>query len=324
MRSRLLSLLVCCVVVLFCSTFALGAADAEKKKVLFIAGGPSHGFGAHDHLAGCNLLANKLKDAKPGYETVVSKGWPTDAKMLDGVDAIVIYCDGGPQHLALKHIREIEKLTRKGVGVGMIHYAVEVPEDEGGEYWLKWIGGYFQINKSVNPMWTANFEKFPEHEVTRGVRPFSTHDEWYFNMQFRDGMKGVTPILTAVPPDEVRSHKDDAHGGNPEVRSQIGKNHPEHVMWVSENDGGSRGFGVTGAHFHVNWAQDDFRKLVLNAVVWIAKGDVPPDGIETKRPTLDEMLANHDEPIPPKSDKRAITEEQIEAVNKPHAATAAK
>ena len=48
-----------------CSAVAC-AADAEKKKVVFLAGGPSHGFGAHDHLAGCNLLANKLKEAKPG------------------------------------------------------------------------------------------------------------------------------------------------------------------------------------------------------------------------------------------------------------------
>jgi len=88
--------------------------------------------------------------------------------------------------------------------------------------------------------------------------------------------------------------------GNPEVRAQIGKNHPEHVMWVSENEGGSRGFGTTGAHFHVNWAQDDFRKVVLNSVVWIAKGEIPENGIETKRPTVDEMLANHDEKIPAK------------------------
>lgn len=322
MRSLLLALLSC-LVVFACSGLALGAADAEKKKVLFIAGGPSHGFGAHDHLAGCSLLAAKLKEAKPGYETLVSKDWPTDATMLDGVDAIVIYCDGGPRHLALKHIREIEKLTRKGVGVGMIHYAVEVPEDEGGEYWLKWIGGYFLINKSVNPHWTATFDKLPQHDVTRGVRPFKTTDEWYFNMQFRDGMKGVSPILTAVPPDQARSGRDEAHAGNPEVRAQIGKNHPEHVMWVSENEGGSRGFGTTGAHFHVNWAQDDFRKVVLNAVVWIAKGEIPENGIETKRPTIDEMLANHDEKIPAKFDKDAMAK-QMEEINKPLQATAAK
>ena len=89
----------------------------------------------------------------------------------------------------------LDKLASKGVGIGMIHYAVEVPEDEGGDYWLKWIGGYFQINKSVNPHWTANFNKLPDHPVTRGIKPFTTNDEWYYNMRWAPGMTGVTPIL---------------------------------------------------------------------------------------------------------------------------------
>src|SRR5829696_695113 len=123
MRSLMTTLLSWLFVTFVCSAAALGAADAEKKKVVFIAGGPSHGFGAHDHLAGCSLLAAKLKEAKPGYETVVSKGWPADAKVLEGADAVVMYCDGGPQHLGLKHIRELDKMSAKGVGIGCIHYA---------------------------------------------------------------------------------------------------------------------------------------------------------------------------------------------------------
>jgi hypothetical protein len=55
---------------------------------------------------------------------------------------------------------------------------------------------------------------------------------------------------------------------------------------------------------------------VLNAVVWIAKGEVPTDGVETKRPTIDELLQNHDEPVPANFDKAAI-EKRIEEMNKP-------
>ena len=109
---------------------------------------------------------------------------------------------------------------------------------------LHWMGGYFEINWSVNPHWTAKFEKFPDHPVTKGVKPFETNDEWYYHMRFREGMKGVTPILTAVPPDSTRKGKDSTHGGNPTVREEIGKNTPEHVMWVSENEG--------GGHVHIH------------------------------------------------------------------------
>ena len=53
-------------------------------------------------------------------------------------------------------------------------------------------------------------------------------------------------------------------------------------MWAVERPDGGRGFGFTGGHFHDNWANDDFRKAVLNALVWVAKVEVPPGGIESK------------------------------------------
>jgi hypothetical protein len=295
------------------------AADVQaKKKVVFLVGGPSHGFGAHDHRAGCMLLAARVNEI-PGFESVVVKeGWPKDESVLEGAAAIVIYSDGGPGHMAIKHIPSLDKLSAKGTGIGCLHYAVEVESDTGGEYWLKWMGGYFEINWSVNPHWQASFNKLPDHPVTRGIKPFTTNDEWYYNMRFRDDMKGVTPILTAVPPDSTRKGKDEAHGGNPEVRSQIGKNHPEHVMWVSENENGSRGFGATGGHTHWNWAQDDWRNVVLNSIVWIAKGEVPQGGVKSKRPTVDELFENHDESLPKNLEQeKGKVAKMIEDLNKP-------
>ena len=73
-----------------------------------------------------------------------------------------------------------------------------------GEKFLDWIGGYFEADWSVNPHWTANFEKFPDHPVARGVKPFKIRDEWYYNIRFAEGMKNVTPILRATPPDNTR------------------------------------------------------------------------------------------------------------------------
>ena len=42
---------------------------------------------------------------------------------------------------------------------------------------------------------------------------------------------------------------------------------------------GGRGFGFTGGHFHRSWGNDDLRKLVLNAILWTAKIEVPNEGI---------------------------------------------
>ena len=300
------------------------AEQAGKKKVVFLAGGKSHGFGAHDHLAGCHLLAKRLNDSNLGIEATVVQGWPGDASVLDGAAAVVMYSDGGGGHFAVPHTKKLDELHEKGAGIGAIHYAVEVVRGTPGKHWLKWMGGYFETQWSVNPHWVGKFKEFnADHPAARGLRPFETNDEWYYNMRFRPDMKGVTPILSAVPPDETRQRPFGPHSGNAEVRKGVGKNQKEHVLWVSENENGSRGFGTTGGHVHWNWAQDDFRKAVLNSVAWVAKVEVPEKGIESRRPTVDEMLQNHDEPVPANLNKEEIAR-KIEEMNKPREASAAK
>jgi hypothetical protein len=54
----------------------------------------------------------------------------------------------------------------------------------------------------------------------------------------------------------------------------------ETMMWVMERPDGGRGFGFTGGHTHTNWGDPNQRKIVLNALLWIAKVEVPPDGVK--------------------------------------------
>ncbi len=269
----------------------------ERKKIVLVAGPPSHGYGAHEHNAGCLLLAKLLNENVPQvYATAYLNGWPKDPTALDNADAVAIFCDGGGGHVVMRHLEELDKLAKKGVGIGMLHYAVEVPKGKPGDYMLNCIGGYFETFWSVNPHFRAEFKELPNHPITRGVKPFAIDDEWYYHMRFVEGMKNVTPILTTVPPDSTRREGNDAHGANPSVRARMGM--PEHVMWAIERPGGGRGFGFTGGHWHYNWAHDDFRKVVLNALVWFAGLDVPPNGVPSKTPSIEEIEANQDYPKP--------------------------
>ncbi len=284
------------------------AAGGTPKKIVFVAGKPSHGYGSHEHYAGCVLLAKSLEAAVPGIQTVVTQnGWPQDEAVFKDADAVVMYADGGGRHPVIPHSETMDKMADAGVGVVCLHYGVEVPKGEPGEYFLKWIGGYFEPHWSVNPHWTAKFDKFPDHPTTRGVKPFEINDEWYYHMRFREGMEGVTPILTDLPGPETLTRPDGAHSGNPAVRAAVlQRKEPQHVAWAAERPNGGRGFGFTGGHNHWNWGDENFRKLVLNAIVWAAHGEVPANGIEDQPVTLEQLEQNQDYKRPENLDRQTI------------------
>ena len=256
---------------------------AEEKRIVLIAGKPSHGPGEHEHRAGM-LLFQKCLRGVPGVRSdVITGGWPDSPALLDGAAAVILYCDGGPNHPAVQEGRlaQLDSLIRKGTGFGCIHYACEPTQAKGQSEFLRWIGGCFEIHHSVNPTWTAIFDKLPEHPLTRGVHPFSLHDEWYFHMRFATGSPAVTAILSTVPPASTMSRPDGPHEGNPDVRAAIARGEAQTMVWACERPDGGRGFGFTGGHYHQNWGDPNFRKLALNAILWSAKAEVPAQGVES-------------------------------------------
>ncbi|MCA9231218.1 MAG: ThuA domain-containing protein [Planctomycetales bacterium] len=282
-------------------------ATAESaRRVLFIAGGPSHNYGAHEHYAGCRLLAQTLKDSDLDVAVDISRGWPQEVELVESADAIVIYCDGGERHLALDHVEQMQQQIDRGAGFVCLHYAVEVPKGEPNRLFLDWLGGCFEPDWSVNPHWTANFNQLPQHEITHGVPSFIVNDEWYFHMRFQPEMKGVTPILSDVPPDETMQRRDGPHSGNPDVRKAVAAREPQHVAWAYDRPDGGRSFGFTGGHFHWNWGREEFRRLVANAILWTAKVEVPQQGVDADPLGLTTLKQEQDEPPSDDFDSEAI------------------
>ena len=167
MKSRTLTLILGAIALLL----ATGAFAADKKIVL-IAGKPSHPPGMHEFRAGCLLLQQSLANTPGVSVTVYSNGWPNAESAFDGADAVVIYADGGGGHPAIQkdHKQILGDLAKKGVGLGFMHYGVEIPSTNGGPQFLEWIGGFYEHQFSVNPMWSPSYEKFPNHPVARGVK----------------------------------------------------------------------------------------------------------------------------------------------------------
>ncbi len=268
---------------------------AEDKRIVLLAGARSHRPGDHEFRAGCILL-NKWLNAVPGIECEMhTNGWPKDNGVFDGAAAVFIFCDGGGRNPAIRpdRVKILNDLVKKGAGIACAHYGVEVPAGDTGKTMQDWIGGYYEHRFSVNPMWAPDFKSFPKHPITRGVKPFKITDEWYFNMRFRkDGVGKITPILSAKPGKDVRDGPY-VYPRGPYKHIIDAEGRAETMMWAYERPNGSRGFGFTGGHKHMNWGNENFRKVVLNGILWIAKAEVPKNGVETKV-TEEELKKNWD------------------------------
>ncbi len=273
------------------------ATGADPAKIVLVAGGKSHGWGAHEFNAGCLLMQAHLREALGDKVDVAvhRDGWPEAPDAFEGADAVVLFMDGGGGHPINKHLDQVKAAVDKGCGLMCMHYAVEVPVGRSGKALMEWIGGYYESGWSINPHWVADSKLNRDHPATRGVEDFAVKDEWYYNMRFREGKRGVTSILEAVPDEEARSGSTSwPRGPKKHIVDAAGRS--EVLCWSVEREDGGRGVGFTGAHFHANFADDGFRKLVLNTVAWTAGIEVPEGGLTTHRPTEEELDANQDFP----------------------------
>ncbi len=250
----------------------------RTKKIVFLAGKKSHGPGEHEYEKVCRLLARSLETSPnlKGYHTEVHLyGWPEDPKTLDDADAIVVYADGSDHNeadhplLVGNRLAIIQKQMKRGCGLVLLHYATFAPVKRGGPEYLDWAGGYFDYEtgsaanhwfSKINTLTTTLSPATPAHPISNGVIAFPLRDEYYYNMRFQDRDPRFVPILNMTI-DDI-----------PLLQT---------VAWAVQRKDGGRGFAFTGGHPYANWQNDNMRRMVLNAIVWAAKGEVPPGGVQS-------------------------------------------
>jgi len=244
------------------TTLSANEKKDKARKLILIAGKPSHPPMMHEFRAGTILLEKCLKEIPGLIVERHEKGWVDDEKTFDDADAVVCFSDGNKRHPALEEegrLQVIEKFVKRGVGFGCMHYGVEVPKEVAGD-------------KFFNMRFAEGFDASGPKEI--------------------EGVKFV-PILIAKPSDEVRNgpyvHP---RGPYPHIEEASGRG--EAIMWSVERPDGGRGFGFTGGHFHTNWQNDNFRKTILNALCWISKVEIPEDGIASAPVSDQEILENLD------------------------------
>lgn len=252
----------------------------EVARVLVVVGPTNHPPGTHEVAAGGRLLKHCLEAAKLKCD-VVSE-WPENGeKAFADVASVVFIGDLFPPEVMPNRdtiMKHLTAMTKRGCGIVCVHYATGLEAKhvsaEGDHPLLQWTGGYFATrcnhHKSVARVFKeATIEPAKaDHPILRGWRAFTLHDEPYINNYFgKDGpAKNVTTLATAMLPPE--------------------KPKAEVVAWAAERADTGRGAGVVMPHFYRCWQIDDLRTLILNAILWTAKQEVPKDGVRVKLPDL--------------------------------------
>ncbi|MEZ6129982.1 MAG: ThuA domain-containing protein [Planctomycetaceae bacterium] len=287
-------------ILLVTSGMAAHASAEGSVRILLIAGETAKvdTVGHHDYLAGCECLRVLLEQTDDVEAVRVNDGWPQDESVFDGVRSVVFYTDGGGKQAFLsspERIAKVQALVDAGVGIVMIHQAVDYP-DEFIDRAKSWLGGVYQTGKSGRGHWDSEHADFPEHPVTRGVTSWEINDGWLNGIQFVSDMKGIVPLVWS---------------GKEYVASREGLDH-HIVCWTYDRPDGGRSFSFTGLDAHSAWERTGMRQLVLNGVLWSAGVDIPRAGASSKldQSQLEAMLT----PRTPKPKKAAKTSVEKQAV----------
>lgn len=255
--------------VLLLAAVPASAADRPKAKVLFIGKDPDHPHGSHMYMHVGGMLAKCVRKVD-GVEAVVSNGWPQDPKTLEGVTAIVMYTSPGAEFLLLSKDRDaVDALVRKGVGLVTIHWASTVRKenfDRLSPTWLGYLGGTWISNVGLSSGKSPLRRLIPDHPLCNGWKEYQIDDEYYLNPVIKD----AKPFLQVTE-----------KGGKDVI-----------VGWVYERPDGGRSFATTLGHPYRNFVNASFRRMLVNAILWSAKLDVPKDG-------ADVTLTEKDLELPP-------------------------
>ncbi len=256
-------------------------AQAQSKKVVFLAGPKDHGApGRHEYEKDLRVLA-KCLETSTNLKDVTTKVFvgKTDLKELADASVIVIESSSDrdakehhplfPQDPSTDHtkydadttayLKEFDGLMKKGVGIVILHYATWAENVRARQYYLDWTGGLWVQAVSRNPFDTFYMAlKNTSHPVLRGVKPWSYKDEVFCRF-FRPEDGRRTELVVANP-----------------SRGSLG---PQVAAWAFQREDGHRAFVMGGVDLHSNMALEDYRKFLLNGIAWAGGIEVPEEGV---------------------------------------------
>lgn len=176
----------------------------------------------------------------------------------------------------LDYLSKLDALHEAGMGIMILHWGIAVDNETNPtarDYYMKWFGetameGYTQNPLGVWKVWPIKAaEKNP---ILNGVHPWIYKDEIFSHLVVNPGDPYRTDLLMGESPGTNQS----------EFGSPKGVISPRGIASAYQK-GNARGILWGGQDFHSALLNDDYRRFLLNAIVWTAGIQVPKGGVKT-------------------------------------------
>ena len=238
------------------------AADSRPKRVLLLGQKPdSHPANSHEYMAGVRLIA-KLLQNRGSLQTVVVQAdnpWSDGPELLDGADGAVVFLTEGAKWVAedADRLAAFQRLAKRGGGLSVLHWGMGTRETAPVADFVSLFGcchggpdrKYKVLTATIVPSSVG-------HPVLGGIKPVEVHDEFYYALKQPAQVEKLVPLI------RVSIDGDD-----------------QTVAWAWERPDGGRSFGFSGLHYHDNWKRTEYRRLVLQGVLWSVGQPIPTEGL---------------------------------------------
>jgi len=238
---------------------------AAPKQLLILTGKPDgHPAGAHEYAAGAKIMADCLQPCDDLVVTIVKvdDAWSEGPDLLQKADGVVIYLGEGAKWVSAdaRRLDAFGKLAARKAGISAIHWAIGSKPAEPIEAFQKLLGGcHGGPDRRYKELVTTLEATAEKHPITAGLNPLKLKDEFYYQLKFVKSAAGhdIQPLATV----------------------QIdGEKYP--ISWSWERPDGGRSFGFSGLHFHENWRQETYRRLVTQGILWTMGVKIPDGGFK--------------------------------------------
>lgn len=242
-------------------------SSKRKPKLLLLSQGPDgHPPKTHEYDAGLRIVAHLLaRHSQLDVETLrADSPWEEGPEKLRQAEGAVLFLAQGAKwiHEEPRRLEAFAQLAAKGGGLTVLHWGMGTKEAGPIEGFLKlWGGCHGGPDRKYLVLETVLAPVAPRHEIATGVEPLRVHDEFYYSLKFAEAGAALRPVMAA-----------DIQGRS------------ETVAWAWERGNGGRSFGFSGLHFHRNWDHPEYRRLVVQGILWTMKIPIPATGVAVDLP----------------------------------------